>query len=64
MTKQRNDLVMMAYAPALVGNDNRPLAIIHGLERALPGLHLDWAISAGGAPYPLPQRDAWVLGGR
>ncbi|NRD59195.1 hypothetical protein D7Y15_36550 [Corallococcus sp. AB030] len=64
MTKQRNNLVMMTYAPALVGNDSRPLAVVHGMERAIPGLRLDWAISVEGNPYPLPQRDAWVLGGR
>ncbi|MBZ4331993.1 DUF5953 family protein [Corallococcus sp. AS-1-12] len=64
MAMQRNDLVMIAYAPALAGNDSRPLAVVHGMERAIPGLRLDWAISSEGSPYPLPQRDEWVLGGR
>jgi hypothetical protein len=60
MTKQEGELVIMAYGPALTGNDRRPLAIVHVMERALPGLRMDWAISAEGQPYPLPQRDSWV----
>src|SRR5262245_57737583 len=59
MTTQ-SSLVLIAYAPALVGDDDRTLAIVHGLERTLPGLRLEWKISAEGQPIALPQRDAWL----
>src|SRR5690349_18484017 len=61
---QRNDLTFAVYAPVLVGDDDRPLAIVHGMERALPGLSLEWTISKEGKLVPLVQRDAWVAGGR
>jgi hypothetical protein len=61
---QQNDLAIIVYAPALVGSDRRPLAVVHGMERALPGLRLEWTISDEGKLVPLPQRDAWVAQGR
>lgn len=61
---QQNELAIIVYAPGLVSNDGRPLAIVRGMERALPGLRLEWAISDEGRPVPLPQRDAWVTQGR
>ena len=30
------------------------------MERALPGLRLEWTISDEGKFIPLPQRDAWL----
>ena len=42
---QENEIAITVYAPALVGNDGRPLAVVHGMERALPGLRLEWTIS-------------------
>jgi hypothetical protein len=60
MTKQRS-LDLIVYAPALVGRDGRTVDVIHGMEKALPGLRLAWRLSAGGRPIPLPQRDAWLL---
>ncbi|WP_095961790.1 DUF5953 family protein [Corallococcus macrosporus] len=59
---QRRTLDLITYAPALVGKDGRTTDVIHGLEKALPGLRLEWRLSAGGRPIPLPQRDAWVVG--
>jgi len=56
----RDDLALIAYAPALLGDDDRPLAIIHAMERSLPGLYLGWKISEEGQRIPLPERDAWV----
>lgn len=53
-------LGIKVYAPALVGSDSRPLAVVHGLERAIPGLRLDWTVSDGHQLSPLPQRDAWL----
>ena len=35
-------------APALVSEDTRPLAVVHAMERAMPGLRLAWAIGEGG----------------
>ncbi|HEX8698601.1 MAG TPA: DUF5953 family protein [Myxococcaceae bacterium] len=60
MTQQRT-LHLITYAPALAGKDSRTVDVIHGMENALPGLHLAWRLSAGGRPIPLPQRDAWLL---
>ncbi|WP_075005330.1 DUF5953 family protein [Stigmatella aurantiaca] len=54
-------LVFIAYAPALVGKDGRALDVIHGMEKALPGLRLAWRISESGRPIALPQRDAWLI---
>ena len=59
MTK-RKALTLIVYAPALVGNDGRTLDIVHGMEKALPGLRLNWRLSEGGRPIALPQRDAWL----
>ncbi|HYO72195.1 MAG TPA: DUF5953 family protein, partial [Archangium sp.] len=36
---------LIVDAPALVGDDGRPLAIVHGMERAVPGLRLGWTTS-------------------
>lgn len=51
---------IVVYAPALSRGDNRPLAVVRGLEGAFPGLQLGWAISDEGKLVQLPQRDAWV----
>ncbi|WP_276326988.1 DUF5953 family protein [Archangium gephyra] len=54
------DLGVAVYAPALVRGDARPLAIIHGMERALPGLRLGWTTSGKALHGRLPQREAAV----
>lgn len=59
-TTRENELALIVYAPALVNPDGRPVAVVHELERALPGLHLGSAISDTGQFVPLPQRDAWL----
>lgn len=59
MTK-RKALTIIVYAPALVGNERRALDSIHGMEKALPGLRLEWRLSEAGRPIALPQRDAWL----
>jgi hypothetical protein len=56
----RNRLVLTIYAPPLVGDDNRTLAAVHGLERALPGLRLEWRVTEKRRLAVLPQRDAWL----
>jgi uncharacterized protein DUF5953 len=60
MTDKRKKMTLIVYAPALVGADSRPVAVVHGMERAFPGLRLGWRISETGQFIPLPQRDATV----
>ncbi len=43
-----------------MGDDSRALSIAHGLERALPGLHLGWTMTEAEGLISLPQRDEWV----
>ncbi|ADO68011.1 DUF5953 family protein [Stigmatella aurantiaca] len=59
MTKRRT-LIHTVYAPALVGDDGRTLAVVHGIEQALPGVRLEWKLSEAGQPIALPQRDGWL----
>ncbi|RJS24077.1 hypothetical protein DRW03_10750 [Corallococcus sp. H22C18031201] len=57
----RNRLSLIVYASALVGNDRRTLDSVHGMEKALPGLRLEWRVTGGGRLAALAQRDAWLL---
>ncbi|RKG93095.1 DUF5953 family protein [Corallococcus terminator] len=57
---QPKALIIIEYAPALLGNDGRPAAIVHGMERALPGLQLRWTTSEDGQRTLLSDRDAWL----
>ncbi|MBE4752051.1 hypothetical protein G4177_28175 [Corallococcus sp. ZKHCc1 1396] len=57
----RNELVLTVYTPALQADDGRTLAVVRGMERALPGLRLKWEVGEGGRPIELPQRDAWLV---
>ena len=59
-----NDLSIIVYAPALLGDDGRPLAIVHGMEGALPGLRLGWTLSEKEDFISLPHRDEWVAADR
>ena len=56
----QNEIGIIVYAPDMVDNDDRPLAVVRGMERAFPGLRLEWRITDKGELVPLPQRDAWV----
>lgn len=64
MTATPGALTLTVYAPALVGDDKRLLSIIHGMERAFPGLRLAWTLSEKGAFIPLTHRDEWVAADR
>jgi hypothetical protein len=55
---------LIVYAPALVDDDGRPLAVVHGMERALPGLSLGWTTSEREDLIALPRRDEWVAANR
>jgi hypothetical protein len=57
---RRKALTLIVYAPVLVGKDGRTLAVVHGMEKALPGLRLEWEVGKGGRPIALSQRDAWL----
>ncbi|RKH45599.1 DUF5953 family protein [Corallococcus sicarius] len=56
----RSPLILNVYAPALVGDGNRTLAAVHGMEKALPGLRLEWRVTDRRRLAALPQRDAWL----
>ncbi|RKH44495.1 DUF5953 family protein [Corallococcus llansteffanensis] len=56
----RKRLDLTVYAPTLVGHDGRTLAVVRGMELALPGLRLDWEVSKGGRPIELSQRETWL----
>ncbi|MCP3143278.1 DUF5953 family protein [Pyxidicoccus xibeiensis] len=56
----RSPLILNVYAPALVGGDNRTLAAVQAMEKALPGLRLEWRVTEGRRLAALPQRDAWL----
>ncbi|MBM7113934.1 DUF5953 family protein [Archangium primigenium] len=64
MANPQSLLVLTVYAPALADEDSRPLAVIRGLERALPGLRLDSTISSEGRLIPLPRREMWLAEGQ
>jgi len=59
MTTQ-STLDVIVRAPALLATDGRTLAIVHGMERALPGLRLEWRVTEERRLAALPQRDAWL----
>lgn len=54
------EIVISVYAPTLVGDETRPLAIAQGMERALPGLRLGWTTSEKEDLIPLPNRDQGI----
>jgi hypothetical protein len=60
----KQKITLIVYAPALVDNDSRPVAVVHGMERAFPGLRLGWTVSDDHQLLPLPQRDAWLAQAR
>ncbi|MDC0714354.1 DUF5953 family protein [Stigmatella sp. ncwal1] len=45
MAVNQTNIGIIVYAPALRGDDGRPLAIVHGMEGAIPGLRLGWTFS-------------------
>jgi uncharacterized protein DUF5953 len=64
MTVLPEELGIVVYAPALGGEERRPLAIVHGMEGALPGLRLGWTLSEKGEFLALPHRDEWIADNR
>ena len=64
MAATQKSLHITVYAPALVGDDGRPLAIIRGMERTLPGMRLGWTTSEKEDLIAVPHRDEWVAANR
>ncbi len=60
MASNQNELGIIVYAPALSGDEGRTLTAVQGMEKALPGLRLEWKVSKEGQLLALPQRDAWL----
>ncbi|HLM46146.1 MAG TPA: DUF5953 family protein, partial [Myxococcaceae bacterium] len=60
MTAAQKPLIIIVHAPALVDHDDRPTAVVHAMERALPGLCLGWTTSEKEDLIALPHRDEWV----
>jgi hypothetical protein len=59
-TTQRAHIGIIVYAPELIGNDGRPLAVAHAMERTVPGLRLAWTTSEEGQRTFLAERDSWL----
>ena len=64
MDAHSNKLSIIVNAPSLASGDGRPLAIVHGMERALPAFRLGWTLSEKGDLVELPDRDGWVAAER
>ncbi|RJS21259.1 hypothetical protein DRW03_17780 [Corallococcus sp. H22C18031201] len=56
----RKNLVVITQGPELRDHDSRALAMVHGLERALPDVRLEWTVTQGRQLARVPQRDAWL----
>ncbi|PTL75132.1 DUF5953 family protein [Vitiosangium sp. GDMCC 1.1324] len=60
MSAAQRALIIIVHAPALMDHDDRPTAVVHAMERALPGLCLGWTTSEKEDLIALPRRDEWV----
>jgi hypothetical protein len=60
MSAEQKSLNVLVYAPALVGDEKRPVVIAQGMERALPGLRLKWTTSEKDDLIALPNRDEGI----
>lgn len=56
----QNTLGLKVFAPAGAGDESRFVAAVHGLERAFPGMHLEWTVSDEHQLIRLSQRDMWL----
>jgi len=54
-------LLLHAFAPPLVAEDTRSLAVVQAMERGMAGLRLEWTISDDGSVLPVPhdERGTW-----
>ncbi|MBJ6764966.1 hypothetical protein JGU66_29735 [Myxococcaceae bacterium JPH2] len=58
MTAPQDTCLLVAYSPALSSEDTRPMAVVHEMERAIPGLNLSWTLSDEGLFIPAPPRES------
>ena len=58
---RKYQIAMIVYASALERDDDRPLAVVHAMERAQHGLRIGLKISDEGQLIPLPDRDAFIV---
>jgi len=56
----KDTLGIKVYGPELAGEGSRPVAVVHAMERVLPGLCLEWTVSDDHQISHLPERDAWL----
>ncbi|WP_370640431.1 DUF5953 family protein [Myxococcus sp. XM-1-1-1] len=56
----RKRLILITQGPVLAGHEQRAHAVVQGMERAVPGLRLDWTVAESRKMVELPQRDAWL----
>lgn len=63
MATPPDKLILIVYAPALGDGDSRPRTVVHAMERALPGLRLEWTLSDEGRLIPVSRRDGWLAEG-
>ena len=60
MSFEPNTLGIKVYAPARMDDESRFVAAVHGLERVLPGLRLDWTVTDEHQLIPILSRDEWI----
>ena len=60
VSAEQKSLNVIVYAPALAGGERRPLTLAQGMERALPGLRLEWTTSEKDVLIALPDRDQGI----
>ncbi|WIG94890.1 DUF5953 family protein [Myxococcus sp. SDU36] len=56
----RKRLILITQGSPFADNDGRALAVVQGMERALPGLHLEWTVTEGRRLAAVPRRDEWL----
>ncbi|MBM7115899.1 DUF5953 family protein [Archangium primigenium] len=64
MPPKKEALGVFVYAPVLTRDDRRSIEIVHALERALPGVFLEWTVSSKRQLVTIPQRDVWLVNNR
>lgn len=60
MAIEQASLNVIVYAPVLMDDEKRLLAIVHEMERVLPGLRLEWTTSEKEDLIALPDREKGI----
>jgi hypothetical protein len=64
MSSIHSSLTVHIYAPAMTGDDHRPMEMVLGLERALPETRLEWTVTEAHQLVRVPQREAFLASAR